>query len=308
MKGFYILILLFIGQLLQAQDTAITFEKRVFVMPVAVVRSNLNVPSFIKYVQADTSFYKAFKNLKILNFSATNDIRMQDKNSVTLATLHSTTKQVRTANCRSTIIEQEATTGNFYTKQKKYNYTTAEMYAGLLFAIPKKCDETNIVGDGKVPTQGLSGMQRHEQQLKMLFFNPGRRIDGIPLMGNKTALFDADLSKYYNNLINYELYQNKYCYKYTIIARDSLTKAERSNIVIDEMTTWFDATTLQIMGRNYTLSFNAGVYDFKVTMQVEMTTYNNLTVPSLIRYKGNWDVAFKKRERGIFTATLFNFN
>ena len=31
------------------------------------------------------------------------------------------------------------------------------------------------------------------------------------------------------------------------------------------------------------------------------------TVPSLIRYNGNWKAIFKKRERGVFTATLSDF-
>jgi hypothetical protein len=26
-----------------------------------------------------------------------------------------------------------------------------------------------------------------------------------------------------------------------------------------------------------------------------------------LRYTGNWDVVFKKRESGVFTATLFDF-
>jgi hypothetical protein len=30
-------------------------------------------------------------------------------------------------------------------------------------------------------------------------------------------------------------------------------------------------------------------------------------VPKILRYKGNWDVIIKKRERGLFTATLFDF-
>ena len=35
--------------------------------------------------------------------------------------------------------------------------------------------------------------------------------------------------------------------------------------------------------------------------------FGELLVPKLLRYIGNWDVAFKKRERGVFTATLFDF-
>ena len=49
------------------------------------------------------------------------------------------------------------------------------------------------------------------------------------------------------------------------------------------------------------------IYDFKVNMEVVMTQVGDLTVPSLIKYNGNWKAIFKKRERGIFTATLSNF-
>ena len=52
---------------------------------------------------------------------------------------------------------------------------------------------------------------------------------------------------------------------------------------------------------------DAAVYDFKVDMEVQMTKVGNLTVPSLIRYNGNWKAITKKRERGVFTATLFDF-
>ena len=49
------------------------------------------------------------------------------------------------------------------------------------------------------------------------------------------------------------------------------------------------------------------MYDFDVHMEVEMTRVGNLLVPKTLRYRGNWDVLFKKRERGVFTATLFDF-
>ena len=73
------------------------------------------------------------------------------------------------------------------------------------------------------------------------------------------------------------------------------------------MITWFDMVTLEVMARKYSLSYKAGVYDFDVSMEVDMTKFQGLTVPSVLRYKGNWDVIFKKRERAIFTATLFDF-
>jgi hypothetical protein len=73
------------------------------------------------------------------------------------------------------------------------------------------------------------------------------------------------------------------------------------------MVTRMDMKSLEVMGRNYSLSYKAGVYDFDVSMEVEMTRFKGWIVPKILRYKGNWDVIFKKRENAVFTATLFDF-
>ena len=87
----------------------------------------------------------------------------------------------------------------------------------------------------------------------------------------------------------------------------SVKPENKSDVVVDEMTTWFNDQTFEVVARNYTLSYSAGVYDFNVRMEVEMTKFGEYLVPSLIRYIGNWKAIFKPRERGIFTATLFDF-
>ena len=73
------------------------------------------------------------------------------------------------------------------------------------------------------------------------------------------------------------------------------------------MTTWFGVDNWEIVARNYDLNYKAGIYDFAVTMEVQLTHFKGYLVPGLIRYNGNWHVIFKKRESGIFTATLFDF-
>jgi hypothetical protein len=73
------------------------------------------------------------------------------------------------------------------------------------------------------------------------------------------------------------------------------------------MITWFSTKTMEVMARNYDMSYDAGVYDFDVHMEVQMTKFGNYLVPKMLRYIGNWDVVFKKRERGFFTATIFDF-
>jgi hypothetical protein len=44
-----------------------------------------------------------------------------------------------------------------------------------------------------------------------------------------------------------------------------------------------------------------------VKIEVEMTHVGNLLVPETMRYKGNFSALTKKRERGEFTATLYDF-
>jgi hypothetical protein len=80
-----------------------------------------------------------------------------------------------------------------------------------------------------------------------------------------------------------------------------------NKVVVDEMITWFDDKTFEVVARKYSLSYEAGLYDFKVQMEVQLTHVGKLLVPSMIRYNGNWKAVFKKRERGVFTATLFDF-
>jgi hypothetical protein len=94
-------------------------------------------------------------------------------------------------------------------------------------------------------------------------------------------------------------------YVFSITPKEEKVNSDR--VVVDRMETWFDMKTLEVLARNYSLSYKAGVYDFDVSMEVEMTKFDGLTVPKILRYKGDWDVIFKKRERAIFTATLIRF-
>jgi hypothetical protein len=104
-----------------------------------------------------------------------------------------------------------------------------------------------------------------------------------------------------------EEYRGEMCYVFRMIPLADLKPAEKSRVVINEMITWFDTRNWDIRGRNYDLSYKAGVYDFDVHVEVEMASFGDLLVPKVMRYNGNWDVILKKREKGIFTATLFDF-
>jgi hypothetical protein len=292
---------------LLAQDSLVTVEKKVVTLKEVVVRNNLNVAAFIERIKNDTTFYKAFRNLKVLGYTSLNDIRILDKKGMVRASLNSRTKQHVKNGCRYTQVLEETTQGDFYNKKHQYNYYTAGMYAGLFFAADTICGETNIVKDASFSTQGKSGLAKHKEQLKMLFFNPGKKIPGIPFIGNKIALFDDEVAARYDFTIDMDAFKGEMCYVFSCKPRANLPDGEKDKIVVNDMTTWFKIDSWEIVARNYDLSYNAGVYDFDVHMEVEMAKFNNYLVPKLLRYNGNWDVMLKKRERSVFTATLFDF-
>jgi hypothetical protein len=305
-QKFYALsVLLFISTCILAQkkDTSIKVEENYITLSEIVVNNKLDVPSFVERVKNDTTFYKAFRNLRIIGYTALNDIKMLDKNGNIQASLHSKTKQVRTGNCRKMQLLNQSATGDIFDSKGNFNYYTAQMYAGLFFTKDSVCGETNIVKGHEFSTNGLSGMEKHKEQLKMLFFNPGKKINGLPFISNKTEIFDESMADKYDMSIDFSEHGSVPCYVFKIKVKPN----KKNDVVIDEMTTWFNEKTFGIVARNYSLSYDAGVYDFDVDMQVEMTKVDDLLVPSVLRYNGSWKAIFKKRERGIFTATLFDF-
>lgn len=291
------------------RDTVpVVIGKKAVTLKEVVVRSNLNVPAFIDRIKEDTSFYKAFRNLKVLGYTALNDIRMQDKQGNIKATLDSRTRQKTGNGCRWMEVLDEKSTGDMFDKKHNFNYYTAELYAGLFFAKDTICGESNIVKGTNFNMEGKSGIEKHKEQLKMLFFNPGKKIPGIPFIGNKIAIFEEGAAERYDFSIDMDQFKGEMCYIFKVMPRADLSKSERDMIVINEMTTWFNINTWDIVARNYDLSYKAGVYDFDVHMEVEMTKFEDLVVPKVLRYNGGWNVIFKKRELGIFTATLFDFS
>ena len=301
-------VLLIFSNSIFAQDTTVILENQSVMLREVIVRNKLDYRAILKRIEDDTSFYKAFRNLHIIGFSAYNSIRMFNKNGSERATYNSQTIQARKNGCRSTSIISQKSTGDFFDKDSAYNYITGEMYASLFFTKGKICGENNIVAGRSFSTSGKSGIDKHKEQLKMLFFNPGKKIPGIPFIGNKLDLYDDHAHELYTYQLDFVSYKGSFAYVFTITPKEDIGYFKKNDIVVDNMTTWFDYKTFDVLARNYSLSYKAGVYDFDVTMEVEMTNVGNLLVPQVMRYKGNFSAAFKKRERGEFTATLFDYS
>jgi len=289
-----------------AQDATIEENGQKFTLTDAIVRNHFDYKEILQKIKEDTSFYKAFKTLRTIGYSSYNHIEMKDKHETVVATLNSKTKQIRNNNCRSMEVLEETITGNLRNANGDYNYVTPSLYASLFFTKGTICGETNTVA-GKIRIVKGSSIEKAKEQLKMLFFNPGKKIPGIPFIGNKLDLYDESAHELYDYKLDYVDYHGQLAYVFDVQPKQNLGFFDKDRIVVDQMITWFNPKTLEVLGRNYSLSYKAGVYDFNVQMEVEMTYFNGLLVPKILRYKGNWEVIFKKRERGLFTATLFDY-
>jgi hypothetical protein len=307
MRKFLLVISIFALSQSWAQDTSFQVANQSFTLADAIVRNNFDYKAILEKIKRDTSFYKAFKTLRTIGYSSFNHIEMYDKNQKMVASLDSRTRQNKIGACRTMDVIEEKTFGNLRNGKGDYNYVTPSLYASLFFTKGQICGENNIVKGKKRTIQG-SGIDKAKEQLKMLFFNPGEKIPGIPMIGNKLDLYDDNAHELYTYRLDYVDYHGKLAYVFEIKPKEDLGFFAKDRVVVDQMITWFNPTTLEVLGRNYSLSYKAGVYDFNVQMEVEMTyTPNGLLVPKILRYKGDWDVVFKKRERGLFTATLFDY-
>src|SRR5262249_13180099 len=145
--------------------------------------------------------------------------------------------------CRTMETVQETATGNMYDQNKNFNYYTAELYASLFFTKAPVCGENNIVKGIEHSTKSKSGIEKHKEQLKMLFFDPSKKSPGIPFIGNKINIFDPEVAKNYDLAVDLTDYNGQDCYLFTIKAKDDLG-SEKDNIVIDNITTWFNSKTM----------------------------------------------------------------
>ncbi|RYY83755.1 MAG: hypothetical protein EOO15_20790 [Chitinophagaceae bacterium] len=306
--SFCILLLFTLAAGAQTDTSDVEAVRRMVTLSEVVVRSDLNVPRFLQRIRNDSSYYKAFKNLHILGYTAENYIELFDKKGRSDASLRSTTRQHRESGCRTMEVLSENVTGDFYDRNRQYNYYTAQLYDAFFFTHGTVCGETNIVAGSEHKVQGKKGLDKNKEQLKLLFFNPGQKIPGIPFIGDKLDVFDEANTRYYNYAIDTSSSINGIpCYVFRIERRPDLSRSERGDIVFDNITTWFNQKTMEIVGRVYDLSYDAGVYDFDVHMKVEMIKVGPYVVPYTLSYRGNWHLMFKGRERGVFNATLHDF-
>ena len=286
------------GCLCQVADSFSRFSQPVQ-LDSFVIFNGFDVNAFIARVRADTTFYKAFKSMRLIPYTAKNKILVFGKNGDTAASMAGNTRQQIINGCRTTVADQEQVTGDFYKRNHDYNYYTAKLFAWLFFAAEPQCNESDIVA-GSLDVKGEGQMAKSEYQLKQLIFNPGSRVSGVPFMGSRESIFDPEEAKKYDFKIDRENFGGFSCYAFRIMPKPGY----EHKVIYNELTTWFRVSDYTIVARDYSLSYHTLVYDFDVNMKVRTSQIGKKLYPTFISYDGNWHIFSQKRERVKFNISI----
>ena len=270
---------------------------------VTASRQGFDVPDFIRMVREDQTFYQAFRNLRFLSYSSENSIELYDKKDRPKASFQSTIRQQAEGLCRSMEVREEQTTGNFYKRKKKYRYYTAKLYDRLFFTHQPTCEKSRESREDP----GAKGMDKHVRELKKLIFRPGSKAD-VPLIGNRTAIFDPAMSPYYDFRIQSRAYKGGIdCYVFTAEVKEEFQIRKKGKTVIKFLETYFDKNTFQVIARNYRLAYRGTLFDFDVQMEIELRQLGGQYAPEYIRYDGFWNIPGRKPEIAQFDIRFYEF-
>lgn len=277
-------------------------------------REGFDVLDFIELVLRDSSFYEAFRNLRFASYSFDNSISVLDKSRHEKAGYRSLAHQVYESSCRQMKEEQKSVSGHFLNKKGEYQYHTARLYDRLFFTHGKICYPATpdvhkparpagieIMRSGG-PTQ--KGMEKQVDELKTLIFSPGKKVR-VPLLGDKTAIFEKEMMAYYNYKISSDSLSQQPCYKFSVEAKPEFLNSPRT--VVKELHTWFEKGSLRVIRRTYNLQAKTLLYQFNVSMKIDVTRSSGKYYPSAIDYQGRWKVVSKKAEDALFRIRFSNF-
>jgi hypothetical protein len=267
----------------------------------ASLGGNFSTEDFILMVREDSSFYEAFKNLRLLNYGYSGNLKVRDKSGRDKAELQREARQHVRGGKRWVEIEKEKKKGRLQHRNGEFRYFTAAMFHYVFYP-----EDTITVESNGNEARGSSRQQKFYQKLKYLMFNPGSSIEGVPFVGHRLAIFDEGLRPYYDYFISYgNCPAGGDCYIFTSKVKEEAEEERKP--VIRELVSYFDVETGRIMYRSYKMNLTSLLYDFDVSMEIYLKPYKDSTVPTSVSYSGWWNIPFKKAEFVDFSLQFYDF-
>jgi len=271
---------------------------------VVAAKSGFSTDDFVDLVREDESFLEAFHNLRFTSYNSTNDFTYYNKKGNIKAQYLDTIHQQAADNCRTMTFTSTSNQGNYFKNKKtrNYNYFTSKMHDRLFYTHQKTCDDPNP----KLIKSGASRMERYIYELKKLIFKPGEHAN-VPFIGDKTSIFTPPMLQFYDFEISSEKFDNEIsCYVFKAKVKPMFENKDK--VVIKHLKTYFDKATFQVVGRDYQLQYNAGLYQFDVSIHIELIKIGQKYYPKSIHYDGFWNVPLMKKETAMFTLKFFDFD
>ena len=262
---------------------------------VNIVAQKLSVETFIKAVTTDTTFYAAFRRMKQHGFIAENRIFTYDKKNKVNGKIYRKIRHSVNPVKMEYLVKQD--TGKVFKKNGKYQLYTIEMFDYIFMNAYK----TDFVADAPSGTTKGESNASYKDKLKTLIFNPGRPVKGIPFIGSKTEIFTANMRQYYDYGFQSGTYLDSIpVYRFRVSVKEGLSSWTKDGLMIKELVTIFDKRNFAILGRYVDMKYSNLLFDFDVQMNIEMSYFNEIKLPTKITYQGNWNIPFKKEERASF--------
>lgn len=263
---------------------------------VNIKAKRLSIETFIDAIINDTSFYEAFRNMKKYTFIAENRVFTYDKKNQVDGKIYRKIRHNNDGPYKMEYLVKEDN-GKVYKKNGKYQLYTVEMF-DYIFMNAYNTD----FAPAAAPTKGKKGgNEGYKDKLKTLIFNPGRPIKGIPFIGSKTEIFTANMRQYYDYAFHSGTYLDSIpVYRFKVSVKPDLSKWTKDGVMIKELVTIFDKRNFEILGRYVDMKYSNMLFDFDVQMNIEMSYFDDVKLPTKITYQGNWDYPLKKEERASF--------
>jgi len=268
-------------------------------------RKGFDIESFIRHVLEDESFYFAFKNLRRTAYNFDMHNVYYDKKNRTIAEYFASHEQIIEDTCRSMKTVHEYVDGDFYKKNKAYNYYTSRLFDRSFYTKGIQCFMKND-SIMNFDSKNASQLENQIAQLKKVIFSPGKAT-GLPVLGDKMAIFKKEMRKYYNYSLVVEPYKSfGDCYAFKVKLREKYVRKKKGKTVVKYMYTYFDKENLQIVGREYRVKHGLPLYSFDMTLSIVLHKFQAKYIPKSIVISGFWDLLFKKPEK--FDAEFYFYN
>lgn len=258
--------------------------------------ARFNIPSFMRLVFEDKSLHQSFKNLHSVPYSAHHSIVVRNEQNTVAEYFSAKTFQEIHAACREIKYSGRNFSAGFFKKSKKHKYYTTEIYERMFLPQGQICHHDN----NETESSKNVYLSAYTEKIKQMVFRPTQKTF-LPFIGDQNEIFSPKHRQKYIFKLRRINIAGKEAYEFDIRRKPNVPD---SDILIDKMVTWFDASDLQVIRRTMTVRKKGGFFDMDVNIDVGTTKTSGLYVPAYMKYTGNWHIPFSKKERISFKTTF----